>query len=191
MSNMDILLAVFIIATAVAVIIQACILIALFVTVRKSTKRMEALAEQMQTRALPLMETAQSIVTEYRPKVTAILDTTQSAVAEYRPQLDTIVNNATEISTIARKEVESLQQPVAEVVERVRMQVARVDEMVNRTLTRVEDASETVAQTVSKPAKQASGVVQAVTVGIATFLGRSNYARAKKPTGTPKDEMFI
>ena len=51
---------VFIIVTAVAVVIQAGILIGLFFAVRKTSKRVESLATDVQTKALPTIETAQS-----------------------------------------------------------------------------------------------------------------------------------
>ena len=58
---MPTLVNVFIIVTAVAVVIQAGILVGLFVAVRKTSKRVESLATDVQTKALPTIETAQSL----------------------------------------------------------------------------------------------------------------------------------
>src|SRR4030088_1983472 len=58
----DNLLRVFIALTAVAVVVQAGILVALYLAVRKSAARMEALATEVTTKALPTLETAQSML---------------------------------------------------------------------------------------------------------------------------------
>ena len=57
----DNLLKFFIAVTAVAVVIQAGILVALYLSVRKSTAKMEALATEVTSKALPTMETVQSM----------------------------------------------------------------------------------------------------------------------------------
>ncbi len=65
----DTLLKVFIAVTTIAVAVQAGILVALYVAVRKSTERMEALATEVKSKVLPTVETAQSIMEELRPKI--------------------------------------------------------------------------------------------------------------------------
>src|ERR1700687_6080522 len=65
----DTLLKFFIAVTAIAVAVQAGILVALYLAVRKSTARMEALATEVKSKVLPTVETAQSIMEELRPKI--------------------------------------------------------------------------------------------------------------------------
>jgi len=60
---------VFVALTGAAVVLQAGILAALYVTMRKSSARMEALAVELKTKALPALETAQEILIELRPKL--------------------------------------------------------------------------------------------------------------------------
>ena len=123
----------FIIATAVAVIIQAGILVALFAVVRKTTDRVEALATEVKTKALPTMETAQAMLVELRPKV------------------NEIVTNVDQSARMARAQMERLDATVSDVVDRARLQVIRADELVNRTLDRVEETSDMVHRTVVSP----------------------------------------
>src|ERR1700686_1725759 len=68
----DTLLKLFIAVTTIAVAVQAGILVALYVAVRKSTERMEALATEVKSRVLPPVETAQSILEELRPRIDVI-----------------------------------------------------------------------------------------------------------------------
>ena len=68
----DTLLRVFIAVTTFAIVIQAGILVGLYLSVRKSTAKMEALATEVKEKALPTMETVQSLLVELRPKIETI-----------------------------------------------------------------------------------------------------------------------
>ncbi len=171
--SLTVLLCVFIAVTAIAVVIQACVLIGMAVAMKKATARMEALAQQLETRALPLMDTAQSMLTEYRPK------------------LDQVVATLAETTTTLRADMERMRPALEDLALRAHVQALRVDDVMTNTLDRVSVAGDAVSQVVVRPLRQASGVVYAVATGIATLFGRGNYARARKPSATPKDEWFI
>lgn len=162
----------FIIATAVAVIIQAGILVALFVVVRKTTDRVEALASEVKTKALPTMESAQAMLVELRPKV------------------NEIVTNVDQSARMARAQMERLDATVSDVVDRARLQVIRADELVNRTLDRVEETSDMVHRTVVSPIRQVAGVIQGLSAGLEFFLGRKR-RQSRDGMGVPQDELFI
>jgi len=166
------LVPVFIIATAVAVIIQAGILVALFVVVRKTTGRVEALATEVKTKALPTMETAQAMLVELRPKV------------------NEIVTNVDQSARMARAQMERSDATVSDVVDRARLQVIRADELVNRTLDRVEETSDMVHRTVVSPIRQVAGVMQGLSAGLEFFLGRKR-RQSRDGMGVPQDELFI
>lgn len=180
MTHLETLLVIFIIVTAAAVVIQMFVLLALYISVKRSSARMEALAEQVQTRAVPTLELAQSMLQDYRPKV------------------ETILTNVTEISTVVKAEVTELKGSVTDVVHRTHDQVARVDELVTKTLSRVENATEMVNHSVSVPVRHATGVLQGITTGLAVLFGKTRARRfgGKSPeraraASAHKDEMFI
>ena len=58
----------FIALTGAAVVLQAGLLAAMYLAMRKTSTRMEALAEEVKTKALPTLETTQSMLAEIRPK---------------------------------------------------------------------------------------------------------------------------
>src|SRR5579863_1985843 len=60
-------LPIFIAVTAAAVVIQAGILVALYLAVRQTSARMEALATEVTTKVLPTTEIVHSMLVEYRP----------------------------------------------------------------------------------------------------------------------------
>jgi|SRR5215467_6697344 hypothetical protein len=169
---MPTLVNVFIIVTAVAVVIQAGILVGLFVAVRKTSKRVESLATDVQTKALPTIETAQSMLVELRPRITDI------------------VGNVEDSARMARAQMERLDVTVSDIVDRTRLQVIRADELVNRTMDRVEETSELVHRTVVSPIRQLSGLMTGLSAGLEYFLGRRRRQRGDG-VGVPQDELFI
>ncbi len=169
------LIPLFIALTGAAVLLQAGLLAAMYLAMRKTSTRLETLANEVKTKALPAIETAQSILTEIRPKVQVIAD------------------NLMETTTAVRDEVQRIDAAVNDVVDRARLQVIRADDMLSRTLDRVEAASEIVHKTVVSPVRQVSGVIQGVTAGVEFLLGRGRKngrsRDARRPV--PQDEMFI
>jgi archaellum component FlaC len=161
------------IVIAASFVIQAGIMVALFLAVLKSSARMEALATEVKTKALPTMEAAQSFLTDVRPKVEIILE------------------NVTNTTSMVRNQMQRLDATVTDVVDRTRLQVIRADELVSRTLDKVEQTTEVVHHTVVSPIRQVSGLVQGVTAGVQYFLGRRRNARPREGMGVPQDELFI
>src|SRR5260370_38495489 len=124
------LLTAFIALTAFAVVIQAGILVGLYLSVRKSSARMEALATELREKVLPTVITAQSMLAELRPKIEAVATNFQESTAIMRAQLGRM--DAT----------------FSDVLDRARLQVIRADDLLNRTMARVEEPSEGVHNTV-------------------------------------------
>jgi methyl-accepting chemotaxis protein len=167
---------IFIALTGAAVVLQAGILAALYLSVRKSSARMEELATEVKTKALPALETAQAILTDLRPKLTVIAD------------------NLTETTHSVRSQVERMDATVNDVVDRARLQIIRGDELLSRTLDRVEETSDMVHNTVVSPVRQFAGLIQGVTAGIEFLLGnrgRRNGGSREARRPVPQDEMFI
>jgi methyl-accepting chemotaxis protein len=169
---MDKLVPLFIICTAVAVMIQAGILVALFVAVRKTSGRVEALATEVTSKALPTIDTAQQMLVTLRPRV------------------EDIVANVEQSARIARGQMERLDATVSDIVDRTRLQVIRADELVNRTMDRVEETTEMVHRTVVSPIRQLSGLMQGLSTGLEFFLGRKR-RHPRDGMGVPQDELFI
>ena len=165
----------FIALTGAAVVLQAGLLAAMYLAMRKASTRMESLAEELKSKALPAIENAQSMLTEIRPKVEVITD------------------NLMTTSATVRDEVQRIDAAVNDVVDRARLQIIRADDMLTRTLDRVEETSEIVQKTVTSPVRQVSGVIKGVTAGVEFLLGnrRKNGGSRDLRRPVPQDEMFI
>ena len=114
----EILLTVFMGLTALAIVIQMGVLIALFVSFQKASERLQSL--------LPMIRDTKILLAETTPKVRGILD------------------NLAVLSATARQDAERISSTANAITDRVREQVVRADELVTRTLNRVEETTETV-----------------------------------------------
>lgn len=168
----DTWLKVFIAVTSFAVVIQAGILVGLYLAVRKSTERMEALATEVKSKALPTMDTVQSLLIELRPKI------------------ESITTNVSETSALVRNQLGRVDATLTDALDRTRLQVIRADELLNRTMDKVEETSEIVHKTVVSPLRQVNGLMSAISTGVEVFLGHKR-RHPKNGMGVPQDEMFI
>lgn len=165
----------FIALTGAAVALQAGVLLAMYLTMRKSSERMEALATEIKTKIMPTVEQAQLMMTNLRPKVEVIVENLEGA------------------TKLIRSEVERVDATVNDVIDRARLQIIRGDELLTRTMDRVEQTSEVVQRTVVSPVRQLSGLMQGIGVGLEILFGgggRRNGGRSERRP-VPQDEMFI
>jgi hypothetical protein len=168
---MENLLTISIAVTAAAVVLQAGILVAMYLAVRKSGARMEALTAEVKTKVLPTAETLQSMLADLRPKI------------------NSLITNSSEISNTIRSQVERLDATVSDVIDRTRLQVIRADDLLTRTMDKVEETTEIVHKTVVSPARQLSGLMHGLSAGVEAFL--SSKRRRREAVSVPQDEMFI
>ncbi|MGO9127690.1 MAG: hypothetical protein ACLP6G_22715 [Terriglobales bacterium] len=162
-------LTIFIAVTAAAVVIQAGILVAMYLAVRQTAARTEALASEVRTKVLPTVEMAQSMLADLRPKI------------------ESIVDNFNDSSAMARHQMERLDATMGDLLDRARLQVIRADELVGRALDRVEETGDLVNKTVVSPVRQVSGLLQGLTAGLEFFFS----GRRRSRNGAVQDEMFI
>jgi hypothetical protein len=168
----DTLLRIFIAVTTFAVVVQAGILVGLYLAVRKSTAKVEAIAEELKTKALPTMDSVHSFLVEARPKI------------------DAITTNVSESTTLVRNQLGRIDATLTDALDRTRLQVIRADELLSRTMDRVEETSDVVHKTVMSPLRQVNGLMAAISTGVDVFLGHKR-RHPKNGMGVPQDEMFI
>jgi methyl-accepting chemotaxis protein len=167
---METYLPAFVGVTAGAVLLQALILVALYLSVRKTTARLEALADEVKTKALPTIEQANSLMVDLKPRI------------------ETVAANITDTSNTVKAQLTRIDATVGDVLDRTRLQVIRADELLSRTMDRVEETSEMVHRTVSSPVRQVSGLIQGLSAGVEYFFGQR---RRRDNVGVPQDELFI
>jgi methyl-accepting chemotaxis protein len=167
---MDNLLITFIALTAFAVLLQAAMLAGMYLSMRKTSAKVEQLADEVKTKVLPTAELAHSMMTELRPKIA------------------NVVENVSVSTTMLRTQMERVDATLTDIVDRTRLQVIRADEFVNTTMDKLEETREVVQKTVVSPVKQLSGLMRGVGAGFEAFFSRR---RGRNSVSAPQDEMFI
>jgi len=165
------LLTIFVALTAVAVCLQMAILFMLYLSTKKTSARIEALADTVEQKVLPTVDAAHALITETGPKVQAI------------------INNVSESTALVKQQVERLNITMNDVLDRTRLQVIRADEIVTRTMDRVEETTDIVHHVVLSPVRQLAAILTGVMAGVGDLVGNRKVQRARK--AVPRDEMFI
>jgi methyl-accepting chemotaxis protein len=164
------LLLIFIAVTAAAVLLQAGILAGMYFAMRKTSAKVESLADEVKTKVLPTAELAHSMMSELRPKIA------------------TVVDNVSVSTTMLRTQMERVDATLTDIVDRTRLQVIRADEFVNSTMDKLEETREVMQRTVVSPVKQLSGLMHGVSAGFEALFSRR---RQRNSVSAPQDEMFI
>src|SRR5438034_9273144 len=140
-------LTIFVVVTACAVLLQAVILVGMFLAMRKTSAKVEMLAEEVKTKVLPTAELAHSMITELRPKI------------------ETVMDNVSVSTTVLRTQLERIDATLTDIVDRTRLQVIRADEFVTGTMDKLEETREVVQRTVVSPVRYISGIAPRVSAG--------------------------
>ena len=90
-----------------------------------------------------------------------------------------------------KSQVQRVEVAVDDLMDRTRTQAIRVDELVTRTIDKVEETTDLVQDTVITPVRQISGLVQGLSVGLASYLQRRRKAMGKTAGAVEDEELFI
>jgi len=164
----------FIVATAVAVVLQAIVLIALFLQLRRTAARVEQTVADLNTKVTPLISRVQLLVDDISPRISGI------------------VADASEITRLARGEAQRVDRIVSEALERLRMQLIHVDHILTGAMEAVEEAGSHLRQTVWGPVVKATALIRGVQAGIDFFRTvRQGRDPVEPPAEQPDEGMFI
>ena len=141
----------FVAVTALAVILQAVILVAIFVQFRRTAARFEKAMADFNTTVEPLLLRVQMLVDDISPRITGI------------------VADASEIARLARGEAQKVDRILSEALERLRMQLIHVDHILTGAMEAVEVAGSHLRQTVWGPVVKATAMIRGVQAGIDFF----------------------
>jgi hypothetical protein len=167
--TMEYIFAGFAIATAVGVLLQACILAGFFFAFRRILGKVEVILGHVTNHALPLIESSKVTLEELAPKV------------------QIISSNLTEISELLKEETHTIKGSVDDVVAKTRAQTARVDEMVSGTLDGVSQAASVIQDGIEVPLRHIHGIFNGLKAGFGTFKSKS----AHPPIPVPVEEPLI
>jgi hypothetical protein len=164
----------FVVVTAIAVVVQAIVLVALFVQMRRTAARVEQVVTDISSKVAPLISSVQVLVEDISPRITGI------------------VADASEITRLARSEVQKVDRIVTEALERLRMQLIHVDHVLTGAIETVEEAGSQIKQSIWGPMIKATAMLRGVQAGI-DFLRNVRKRRdgGEVPADQQDEGMFI
>jgi hypothetical protein len=141
----------FVVVTALAIVLQAIILVSLFLQMRRTAARVEQTVADLNAKLNPLISRVQVVVEDIAPRITGI------------------VADASEITRLARSEAQKVDRILSEALERLRLQLIHVDHILSGAMEAVEEAGTQLRQTIWTPVAKATAVIRGVQAGIDFF----------------------
>lgn len=161
----------FVIVTALAVVLQMFILLAMFLQFRQMNERMTRIANDLHQRINPILARLQMLVEDTQPRITSM------------------IADASEVAYLARVQAQKVDRIFTEAVDRLRMHLTHADRILTGALESIEETGSKLRKTLWGPVQQASAFVKGVKVGLDFFRSQR---RAPERSGEQQDEgLFI
>ncbi len=145
---------------AVAVLIQAGVLLGMFIAMKASLKRMESLATMAEEHAFPALIAAKTLLDAVSPKLKVAADNVAAA------------------SETLRTQTQHINETLDGVLKKTEAQAERVDEMITGTLNTVADATAAVQRAVNAPVRQVNALLNGLRAGFDVLRSRDREAHA-------------
>lgn len=126
---------------ALALMVQAVVLLATFIAMRKAVKSIDEKLEEVRSTVMPLIETSRNLFTRLAPRI----ESTSADLAAVAHSL--------------RTQTAEMQVATTEIVARARKQAGRVDSMMTDVLNALDRAGSFMAETINRPIRQASALL--------------------------------
>ncbi|HMD76215.1 MAG TPA: hypothetical protein VKG86_02455 [Terracidiphilus sp.] len=133
-----------VVLTALAILLQTLILLAILISVRKTARALQKDAADLRAAVLPFIHDSREVFSRVAPKV------------------ESLATNSLQLIYGLRAQLAEVQYTTTEIVERVRIQTERLDSMLTRALDAVDRAGSYMAEAVLKPVRQVTGVLASV-----------------------------
>jgi methyl-accepting chemotaxis protein len=161
----------FVIVAAVSLFIQMLIFGAMFLTIRRLSRRLEEIADDLQRRVNPVISRLQTLVEEAQPRISGM------------------ISDAAEITHVARNQVQRVDRVVTEAVDRLRMQLVHADQILTGALETVEETGARIRSSVWRPVMSMTALVRGIQTGLEFYRGRRR--RAQGVSEQQDEELFI
>jgi len=153
-------------------LLQAAILVAMFLQMRRTTDRMERFTADLESRLTPILTRVQILLEDTQPKISEM------------------VADAAHVVYLARAQAQKVDRVFTEASDRLRGQLVRADRIVTGALEAVEDAGSKFSHNLWRPVRQVSALMQGIKVGIDLLRSRRGRRRPEEPL-EQEEELFI
>jgi phage-related protein len=140
----DTLLLAFVGVTALAIVLQTIILLAIFTAICKAARSVKDEVDDLRSSMMPIIHSSRDLLARLSPKIEATVDDLSGIARGLRIQTAEVQSSAFEI------------------MDKLRRQTSRVDRMFTTVLDAVDRAGGFVAETVSLPMRKISGLLSSI-----------------------------
>jgi len=162
----------FVIVASIAIVMQALILAAMFLAMKKTSDHVIRLSSEVNTRLLP------------------VLEKTNFLLEDSRQRFSSVVADTAEIVHIARNQANRFDRVMGEGMELLRAQIVRADQVITGVLESLEEAHTQVRKTVTGPVSQVAAVIRGLKAGLEIFTSGKS-AKGERSRASSEEELFI
>jgi hypothetical protein len=164
----------FVVLATIAIVVQAIILISLFVQLRRTAARLEQVVADVNVRLAPILSRAQFLLEEISPRISGI------------------ASDAARISNLALAQAEQFDSVLSETIERLRSQIVHIDRMVTGTVDVVEETGSRLKHAILGQVADATALVRGIKAGLEYYrASQSGRQRAESRSESQDQGMFI
>jgi len=194
---------------AVAVIVQAIAMSAIYRVSRGIHQRVEALLERVEpllVKLAPVVEKAGPLIEQAVPafeksgaamekigqaadSAATLLASLNHIVEENRPRVSEVCGEAVAIAETGRQQVARIGELIYEAGDRARNRLEQIDHAVESTVGQVEHAGESIRQAVMRPVREVNGLAAGISAAVSTLV--KGPRRSSVDSATQDEEMFI
>ena len=158
---------------ALAMLIQAIVLLVAFMAMRKAVRSADKKFEELRSSIVPLVDKTRDLVTRLAPKIEATAEDVAALTHSLRLQTTDVQYAANEIVT------------------RVRSQAGRIDAMLTNVLDAIERAGDFMADAVSKPMRQLSAILASAKAALESLRNYGPAPRSNADRVSRDNDMFV
>jgi hypothetical protein len=173
--NNETLLLVFVACTGAAVLMQACVLLAMYIAMRKAIKMAQTQIDELRVNVMPVVKDTKELLTSVGPKIDSLAGDFAAITSSFRTQGSLFKTSAEDI------------------VAKVNRQASRVDSMLTGVLDVVDRASAVVADVINVPLRQLSAMAAFAKAAVSSLRsGPLRRESESQPTHSAADkDMFV
>lgn len=158
---------------ALALLLQALVLLAIFFGIRKAIGTLREDFEDLRTSVMPFVKEAHEVFTRVAPKI------------------EQTTNDMAVLTQSLRTQTDDLKVASADIIEKARRQAERIDTMATSVLDAADRAGTFVNEAVSKPVRQLSGILASIRAIVDTLRAPEPQARRRANHAPGDPEMFV
>ena len=170
---METWIGVFVIVAAVAIVSQAVILGFLFVSLRRTSERVE------------------DFIADLRQRLAPVLTRTQVLLDEAEPKIVDLISDAAHMVYLARGQAQKMDRVFTEATDRLRGQLVHVDRILTGALEAMEDAGSRFRRDLWRPMRKVAALVQGVRVGLELLRSGRPHGNGGDDRVEREEELFI